>query len=86
MNLNALKNNIMYTISEDQNTVTLDADGSNHKFSEAPHDMDDACFVCSLQKPCIKTAGRNGNPDFPFPCLDSNRKDNRNGYFISNDG
>ena len=81
-----LENNL-FTISEDQNTVTLLADGSAHKFKAAPSDIDQedfsSCDVCSLCKLCCRIGGRDGWEEFPFKCVD--RTDNQSGYFSNAD-
>lgn len=78
-----LENNL-FTISEDQNTVTLLADGSVHKFKVSPAIEDfSACEVCSVCKLCCRIGGRDGWEEFPFKCVD--RTDNQSGYFSNAD-
>lgn len=72
-----------YTVSEDQNTVVIEDENSEHVFlqlEEPISEDEDICGKCSLMRPCIKYGGEKDIPEFPFPCVD--RKDERNGRFI----
>lgn len=70
---------LTYKVSDDENTVTTLYDQYRFRTSSK------GCYECELLDLCCKISGEKGEKEFPFPCLSDNRKDNRNGVFLSID-